>query len=149
MKIVITESQFNLIKEGLIMNDDNRLHRDPSGKPTYNYIDLDGETIVDLSIGRVGDFEDEDGFRTNNGLEIIQMSSATQKRGHGTLAIKFIFDKLPKIQNIYIQCYPDACGFWSKIGGVVVKKRKTDRGNESTMLINRDKFFSLIKNPSN
>lgn len=144
MKIIITESQFNLITEGLIINDDNRLHRDPSGKPTYNSISLDGDTIVDLSIGRVGDFEDEDGFKTNNGLEIIQMNSVIQKRGYGTMAIEFLFNKLPKIQNIYIQCYPDACGFWEKIGGVVVKRRKTDRGKESTMIINRDKFFSLI-----
>jgi len=142
MKIILTENQYRLITEGLVINDNNRLNRDPSGKPVLNTIYLDEDPIVDLSIGRVGDFEDPDGFKVNNGLEIVQMSSASTKMGYGRMSIEFLFNKLPKIQNIYVQCYGGACGFWKKIGGNIVKRRETPFGDESTVIINRNDFFS-------
>lgn len=144
MKIIITENQFRLLTEGLVINDDNKLRRDPSGNPTFNTIYQDEEPIVDLSIGRVGMIEDKDGFKIDNALEINQMNAATQNMGHGTLAIEFLFNKLPRIQNIYIQCYKGPFGFWKRIGGKIVKKKKTEHGTEWTMIINRDNFFRSL-----
>ena len=44
------------------------------------------------------------------------------RRGHGSAAIRFIFNKLPKINNIRLKCKDGVLPFWEKAGGKVIKK---------------------------
>lgn len=43
-------------------------------------------------------------------------------RGNGAATIKFLFNRLPKINNIRLKCKDKVLPFWEKAGGKVIKK---------------------------
>lgn len=42
--------------------------------------------------------------------------------GYGKAAIKFLFSRLPKINNIRLKCKDGVLAFWTKAGGKVISK---------------------------
>jgi len=111
-----------------------------------NTISLDGEVIVDFGIGEIGNV-DVNGQTYPNSMYLKGGYNASKQRmGYGTLGVKFIFEKLPKIQYIIVDCYDTACPFWMNIGGEKVYSRKiSDGGHElHTVVISRDSFRNSV-----
>ncbi len=106
-----------------------------------NTIYMDGNPIVDFGVGGLGDI-------TING-EVIPNSvylkggynASEQGKGYGSMGLKFIFDKLPRIQNIILQCFDTACPFWVKQGGQEIAVKEMPGGHAlRTLRISRGSF---------
>ena len=109
-------------------------------KSGHNTIYLDDEAIVDLGVSDIGDI-DVDGTIIPNAMYVVDYNAASQGKRYGTLGLKAIFDKLPKINNIIMQCFDTACPFWLKMGGEVVSKKDVGSGHPLyTININRNNF---------
>lgn len=125
----------SLMREELRFND-GRLNKNGP-----NTIYMDDEPIIDFGIGQIGNVE-VGGQTIPNGLYLQGgYNAASQGQGYGTIGLKFIFDKLPKIENIIVQCYDTACPFWSKMGGEVIASKDIGKGTMlHTMVIKRSSF---------
>lgn len=133
----------NILKESLICEElkfnDGRIN-----KHGPNTIYLDDKPIVDFGISEIGNI-DVHGKTIPNAIFLKGGYNAVEQgKGYGSLGIKFIFEKLPKIQNLILQCYETACPFWEKIGGEVIYV--DDETNKShpikTIVVNRDNFMN-------
>jgi hypothetical protein len=108
-----------------------------------NTIYLDNNPIVTFGIGELGNVT-IDGKSYPNSIYLKGGYNASEQgKGYGTLGIEFLFSKLPKIENIILQCFDTACPFWKKIGGVEVTN-KLMPGNHylRTLVITRNNFKS-------
>jgi hypothetical protein len=129
-----TQDEYKIgLEEGFYFND-GRFNK--SGANTlYN----NGEEVVNFGVGDVGSFE-LNGQQFNNAL-YLKGGYHSAKKGGGTLGIKTIFEKLPKIENIVLECFDNVVGFWTHIGGDIVNVRQNKNGdNVNTVVINRASF---------
>lgn len=110
-------------------------------KNGHNTIMYGEEPIVDFGVGAFGELN-IGGQKIPNALYLQGGYNATiQKRGYGSLGLQLIFKKLPKIQNIVLQCYDSACGFWTKMGGKEITNKKINgKGVLRTLCIKREDF---------
>lgn len=126
-------------------NDDSvfRFNDGKFNKSGANTIYMDDEPIVDFGVGGLGDIT-INGETYNNSLYLKGGYNASEQGvGYGTMGLKFIFKKLPKIQNIILQCYDTACPFWEKMGGSVISSKEMESGHQlKTMLITRESFVN-------
>lgn len=131
-----TEQVENTNKSLLRFNNDGRFNKYGS-----NTIYLDGNPIVDFGVGGIDDIK-INGLNIPNALYLKGGYNASeQRKGYGTMGLKFIFDKLPKIMNIIVQCYDTACPFWKKMGGEEVNAKEMPGGHLlRTLKISRDSF---------
>lgn len=109
-----------------------------------NTIYMDGEPIIDFGVGQIGDVT-VNGKTINNGLFLQGgYNAAKQKQGYGKMGLEFIFNKLPKIQNIVLQCYDTAYPFWKKMGGEIIFSKDIANSGKPlhTVVITRDSFFN-------
>jgi len=132
-----------LLRESL-MGPDFRFNDGKLNKIGPNVIYMNDEPIVDFGIGKIGNFtvgdkEIENGLYLQGGY-----NAASQGRGYGAMGLKVIFTKLPKIENIVVQCYDTACPFWSKMGGEEIEAKDIANSGKPlrTLVIRRDKFIS-------
>ena len=126
----------HILKEELRFND-GRLNKNGS-----NTIYDDDNPIVDFGIGEIGVVEVGDEVYPNSIFLKGGFNASEQGKGYGSKALEFIFNKLPKIQNIIVQCYDTACPFWLKKGGVKVLSKDINKNNKPlhTVVINRNDF---------
>lgn len=96
----------------------------------------DGENIVYADGNEVVKFGSRD--VKNGSMEILNFLSIYEKQGYGKSTIKFLFDKLPKIDTIRLKCKNGVLPFWKKVGGVVVSKDN----NYNNVEIKRDNVVS-------
>jgi hypothetical protein len=106
-----------------------------------NTIYMDGNPIVDFGVGGLGNIE-IDGETIPNALMLKGGYNASEQgKGYGGMGLKFIFKKLPKVQNILLQCFDTACPFWVKMGGQEVSVKEMPSGHVlRTLRISRDSF---------
>lgn len=123
------------------MREELRFNDGRLNKKGPNTIYMDDEPIVDFGIGQLGNVEVA-GQTIPNALYLQGgYNAASQGRGYGTIGLKFIFDKLPRIENIIVQCYDTACPFWSKMGAEVINSKDVGKGTMlHTMVIKRSSF---------
>lgn len=115
---------------------DGRFNKDGA-----NTIYMDDNPIIDFGVGGLGDIKIGDQLIPNALYLKGGYNASEQGRGYGTMGLRFIFNKLPKIQNIILQCYDTACPFWKKMGGVEVAVKEMPGGHPlRTLKISRDSF---------
>lgn len=122
------------LREGLVNEflqfNDGRFNKDGA-----NTIYQDGNPIVDFGVGGIGDIN-IGGKTIPNALFLKGgYNAAEQGKGYGSLGLQFIFDKLPKIENVVIQCYDTACPFWFKQGGQEVDVKEMPGGHALRTLV--------------
>jgi hypothetical protein len=129
-----TQDEYQVgLKESLYFNDGK------FNKNGTNTLYNDGEVVVNFGVGAVGSFE-LNGQHFDNGL-YLKGGYHSPKKGGGHLGIKTIFEKLPKIENIVLECFDNVLGFWTHIGGKVVDVRQNKNGdNVNTVVINRASY---------
>jgi hypothetical protein len=122
--------------------EDMRFNDGRFNKNGANTIYLGDNPIVDFGVGGLGDME-INGETIPNALYLKGgYNAAEQRKGYGSLGLKFIFHKLPKIQNIILQCYDTACPFWKKQGGKEIDVKEMPGGHAlRTLRISRDSFY--------
>ena len=138
------EYEMGPLKELNTHNTELRFNNGKFNKHGPNTIFLNDNPIVDFGVGdigvvNIGDIEVIDAIYLQGGY-----NASKQHSGYGTLGIKYIFDKLPKINNIIVQCYDNVKGFWSKMGGKTIKSKDIRNSNNLlyTMVITRNNFTS-------
>jgi len=108
-----------------------------------NTIYMDDNPIIDFGVGQLGQINI--GGKTFENAMYLQggFNASVQRKGYGTLGLKFIFTKLPKIQFIILQCLDSAKPFWDKMGGKVIAEKPYGRSTNTlyTMVISRDDFL--------
>lgn len=110
-------------------------------KEGANTIYMDGNPIVDFGVGGLGDVTINGEVYPNSLYLKGGYNASEQGRGYGSIGLKFIFQKLPKIQNIILQCYDTACPFWKKMGGQEIAVKEMPGGHPlRTLRITRDSF---------
>ncbi len=121
---------------------DMRFNDGRFNKDGANTIYLGDEAIIDFGVGGLGNI-DINGETIPNALYLKGgYNAAVQGQGHGGLGIKFIFHKLPKVQNIILQCFDTACPFWVKQGGKEIATKEMPGGHTlRTLRIARDSFY--------
>lgn len=136
----------NLLKESLNhedlrlkFNDNDRLNN--SGANTMYMGD---EPIVEFGVAQTGEIVVYDITIPNAIFLRGGFESAKEGKGYGSLAIKFMFEKLPKIQNLILQCYESACPFWIAMNGKVIhiNHKINIRNPVKTIVINRNDFMN-------
>ncbi len=144
-EFIIRELRKSLIKEGLI-KEELRFNDGRLNKTGPNVIYMNDEPIVDFGIGQIGNVSVA-GSTIENGLFLQGgYNTAIQGAGYGTMGLKFIFNKLPKIENIVVQCYDTACPFWYKMGGEVIDSKDIAKSGKPlrTVVISKDNFMSKV-----
>ena len=131
-KVMVKEDSYD---EELKFND-GRFNKDGA-----NTIYMGDNPIVDFGVGGLGDIK-INGETIPNALFLKGGYNASEQgKGYGQMGLKFIFQKLPKIQNIVLQCYDTACPFWVHMGGQEVSAKEMAGGNMlRTLRISRDSF---------
>lgn len=110
-------------------------------KEGANTIYMDGNPIVDFGVGGLGEITINGQTYPNSLYLKGGYNASEQGKGYGSIGLKFIFQKLPKIQNIILQCYDTACPFWKKMGGKEIEVKKLPSGHLlRTLRISRDSF---------
>jgi ribosomal protein S18 acetylase RimI-like enzyme len=131
---------------GMIKEDDGgeyshlRFNDGRLNKHGANIIYYDDNPIVDFGIGQIGNIN-VSGNNIDNAIFLQGgYNSSEQNKGYGSLGLKFIFNKLQKIQNIIVQCYDSVCPFWKKMGGKIIQSRDIANSGKPlhTMIINRN-----------
>lgn len=117
-------------KPHLHFNDDGRFN-----KQGQNIIYMGDNPIVTFGVGKIGDIEINGETYPNSIFLQGGFNASVQKQGYGTMAVDFIFEKLPKIQNLILQCYDTACPFWFKVGGKEVYSKETGGGQTLRTLV--------------
>jgi len=133
------EYQIGMVKEEYDMST-LRFNNGSFNKHGANTIFMDDNPIIDFGVGELGQIE-INGHVYQNAMYLQGGYNASeQRRGYGTLGIQFIFNKLPKIQHIILQCLDTAKGFWDKIGAQVIDEKPYGRSKYTlyTMIINRN-----------
>lgn len=128
----------NMLREELKFNDGKFNKQGP------NTIYLDDKPIVDFGVSEIGTINIH-GQKIPNAIFLKGGYNATEQgKGYGSLGINFIFKKLPKIQNLVLQCYETACPFWEKMGGKIIRvDNKTNASHPiKTIVINRNDFMN-------
>lgn len=136
MSLIIESSYAKAANLDLRFND-GRFNKNGS-----NTIYLDGNPIVDFGVGGIGTVKVSD-KEINNAIYLKGGYNASkQGQGYGALGVSFIFKKLPKIQNLVLQCYDTACPFWVKIGGKKIASKDISGSGKllHTIVINRNDF---------
>jgi hypothetical protein len=106
-----------------------------------NTIYMDGNPIVDFGVGGLGDMQIGDQTIPNALYLKGGYNASEQRKGYGSMGLKFIFRKLPKIQNIILNCFDTACPFWFKMGGEEIAVKEMPGGHPlRTLVINRNSF---------
>ena len=102
---------------------------------------MDGNPIVDFCVSGLGDIP-INGEIVPNALYLRGGYNASEQgKGYGSMGLKFIFDKLPRVQNLIVQCYDTACPFWTKMGGQEIAVKEMPGGHPlRTLRISRDSF---------
>ena len=120
----------------LKFNKDGRFNKEGA-----NTIYMDGNPIVDFGVGGIGTLK-INGEEIPNALYLKGGYNASEQgKGYGSMGLKFIFQKLPKIMNIVLQCYDTACPFWFKQGGKEIATKEMGGGHMlRTLRISRDSF---------
>lgn len=127
------------------LSEEMRFNDGRFNKSGHNTIYMDDEAIVDFGVGEIGTVSVGDVIYDNSIYLKGGYNAASQGRGYGTIGIKFIFNKLPKIQNIILQCYDTACPFWKKLGAVQIVQKEMPGGKIlRTLLITREEFDKKI-----
>lgn len=153
---IIGENEISSIVErariGRLTEFENSLHfKDGKLNKPNNYQKIPGNTInkgsnpiVDFGVGKIGTVNIE-GYEFQNALYLQGgYNAAEQRKGYGTEGIRFLFNKLPKIQNILLGCYKTACPFWIKIGGVPFATKQLDNGLFTYIVVTRDAFKNKV-----
>ena len=97
--------------------------------------------IVDFGVGGLGTIEINGESYPNSLYLKGGYNASEQGKGYGSMGLKFIFDKLPKINNIILQCFDTACPFWEKMGGQEIAVKEMPGGHPlRTLRISRDSF---------
>ena len=110
-------------------------------KSGANTIYMDGNPIVDFGVGGLGTIEINGESYPNSLYLKGGYNASEQGKGYGSMGLKFIFDKLPKINNIILQCFDTACPFWEKMGGQEIAVKEMPGGHPlRTLRISRDSF---------
>jgi len=110
-------------------------------KEGSNTIYMDDNPIVDFGVGGLGDLKLGDQIIPNALYLKGGYNASEQGKGYGSIGLKFIFQKLPKIQNIILQCFDTACPFWKKMGGEEINIKEIPSGHIlRTLKISRDLF---------
>lgn len=110
-------------------------------KSGANTIYMDGNPIVDFGVGGLGNIEINGESYPNSLYLKGGYNASEQGKGYGSMGLKFIFDKLPKVQNIILQCFDTACPFWQKMGGQEISVKEMPGGHAlRTLRIARDSF---------
>ena len=138
-------STANLSNESVNMNESDdeelRFNDGKFNKSGANTIYMGENPIVDFGVGGIGDLT-INGETVPNALYLKGGYNASEQgSGYGTMGLKFIFQKLPKIQNIVLQCFDTACPFWVKMGGQEIATKQMDSGHVlRTLRVSRDSF---------
>ena len=143
----ISESFKNLMKESqIIPKEQLRFNNGIFNKKGANTIFWDNPDtdevipIIDFGVGELGTVT-VNGESYENSIYLQGGYNASEeRRGYGENGIRFIFNKLPKIQNLILQCYPEPCGFWRKMGGKDITSKEMPGGKLTTMVISRSDF---------
>jgi hypothetical protein len=137
----ISESFKNLMKESqIIPKEQLRFNNGIFNKKGANTIYWNDNPIVDFGVGALGTVT-VNGESYENSIYLQGGYNASEeRRGYGENGIRFIFNKLPKIQNLILQCYPEPCGFWRKMGGKDITSKEMPGGKLTTMVISRSDF---------
>lgn len=127
------------------INEDNepelRFNDGRFNKNGANTIYMDGNPIVDFGVGGLGDIKIGDQTVPNALYLKGGYNASEQGKGYGSMGLKFIFSKLPKVQNIILQCFDTACPFWKKMGGEEIAVKEMPGGHAlRTLRISRDSF---------
>jgi hypothetical protein len=110
-------------------------------KEGSNVIYMNGNPIVDFGVGGIGEITINGETYPNSIYLRGGYNASEQGKGYGTIGLRFIFQKLPKIQNIIIQCFDTACPFWTKMGGQEIAVKEMPGGHPlRTLRISRDSF---------
>ena len=135
------DKRLNRINEGLRF--DGPLNKPtPGGNPVGNGI-YDPElenNIVDFGIGQIGTVNVIDQTFPNAIYLQGGFKATVEKAGYGTRGLQFIFNKLPKIENIILGCYETACPFWMKMGGKKIGEKEMKNGLMDIILVTRKAF---------
>jgi hypothetical protein len=108
-------------------------------KSGSNTLYKDDEPIIDFGVGKIGDIKIGDKIIPNAMFLQGGYNAAEQRKGYGSEGIRVIFKKLPKIENLILQCYDTACPFWFKNAGEEVAAKEMQGGNKlRTLVINRN-----------
>jgi len=135
----------NVSNESVNMNESDdeelRFNDGKFNKSGANTIYMGENPIVDFGVGGIGDLT-INGETVPNALYLKGGYNASEQgSGYGTMGLKFIFQKLPKIQNIVLQCFDTACPFWVKMGGQEIATKQMDSGHVlRTLRVSRDSF---------
>ncbi len=121
-----------------------RFNNGSLNKSGHNTIYADDEAIVDFGIGRIGTITIA-GTEIPNALYLKGgYNASAQGRGYGSMGLHVIFTKLPKINNLILQCYDTACPFWEKMGGEEITSKEISPGNMlRTLVVTRDAFYRM------
>lgn len=131
----------NTFEIGLYENNELRFNDGRFNKDGVNTIYLNDEPIIDFGVGGIGSIEINNKTISNALYLKGGYNAAIQGQGYGTLGINYIFSKLPKIENIILQCFDTACPFWFKKGGEEIEVKKLDGGHTlRTLNISRNNF---------
>ena len=136
MKDFIKQRLHESLNEPELRFNDGRFNKDGA-----NTIYMDGNPIVDFGVGGLGNI-DINGETVPNALMLKGGYNASEQgKGYGSIGVKFIFQKLPKVQNILLQCFDTACPFWVKQGGQEIAVKEMPGGHAlRTLRISRDSF---------
>ena len=114
-------------------NDDGRFN-----KSGYNVIYRNNEEILSFQVSQAGAVVHE---KTNvtmpNAILIPNLVSPIEGQGNPQLGFEQIFKKLPKIENILVDCYEKIKPYWVKLGFEPVGSYKTRNGNVYLMNLKR------------
>lgn len=113
-------------------------------KHGHNTIYADDEPIVDFGIGEIGNININN-VEIPNAIYLRGGYNAAKKGlGYGSMGIHVIFSKLPKIENLILQCYDTACPFWEKMGGEEITNKEISPNNFlRTLVVNKNDFYRL------
>lgn len=98
-----------ILNEGLRLNDNGQLN-----KVGFNSV-YDTETDEEIATMKIAGVHD--GL-----LELSDFVSVKEGEGNGRRVIEFLFNRLPRVNTIHLKCKDGVLGFWTKVGGKVVKK---------------------------
>tara|TARA_R110000868_G_scaffold176916_3_gene414941 strand:- start:20944 stop:21354 length:411 start_codon:yes stop_codon:yes gene_type:complete len=105
-------------KPHLHFNEDGRFNKDGQ-----NIVYMGDNPIVTFGVGEVGNIE-VDGRNYPNSIMLRGgWNASEQKQGYSRLAIAFIFEKLPRIENLILECRNGVYPVWVKLGGEQISVR--------------------------
>jgi len=120
MGLTIKDKVRQTLLEYVMEQEKPHLHFNENGrfnKDGQNIVYMGDNPIVTFGVGKIGNIEINGQTYPNSMYLRGGFNASEERKGYGTMAVDFIFEKLPKIQNLIVQCYDSACPFWVKVGG--------------------------------